>query len=55
MLGFGALGEFALGEISKTVADPPVTQPPTGAIDLSWVSANRIVVFEGSGSRVVIF
>ena len=54
MLGFSAVGELALGEFPGTT--PPVVPDPGGAVlDISKVSAQRIVVFEGSGSRIVIF
>jgi hypothetical protein len=50
MLGFGALGEFALGEVSRTVDVPP-TDPATG-IDPSKISSARTVNFGGGTNRV---
>lgn len=54
MLGFSAIGQLALAEILVS-ASPQEPDPGSEALDISRVSAERIVMFEGSGSKVVIF
>jgi hypothetical protein len=50
MLGFGALGEFALGEISRALITPP---PPSGGqVDASTIPPARTVNFGGGTNRV---
>lgn len=52
MSGYEALGELALGELPDEFS----TQPDTGGtVDIALLSAERIVVFEATRSRVVIF
>ncbi len=50
MLGFGAVGELAIGELP---AEPGQALPnPPGGTEITKVSAPRIVIFEGSGARM---
>jgi hypothetical protein len=53
MLGFGALGEFALGEVGRAASEPPPVEVVTPGSPVT-VPSSRTAKFAGR-SRVVVF